>query len=108
MSLADGPSAFIASLQPASFRGVPFGVLTDTDTFGRRLALHEYPMRDKPWAEDLGKRARRFQIAGFLITDSLVYGGGDVIAQRDAMAAAVEAAGAGALVHPTLGSVQVT
>ncbi|EKN4897377.1 DNA circularization N-terminal domain-containing protein, partial [Yersinia enterocolitica] len=30
-------------LHPASFRGVPFAVMTAEGVFGRRQAIHEYP-----------------------------------------------------------------
>lgn len=95
-------------LQQASFRGVPFGVLGGEGRFGRRIASHEYPMRDKPYIEDMGRSTRRFNITGFLIENSVVYGGGSVIAQRDAMVAAAEAAGPGTLVHPTYGELTVS
>jgi prophage DNA circulation protein len=94
-------------LQPASLNGVRFGVLGDEARFGRKTVLHEYPMRDKPYAEDLGRAARRISITGFLIEDSLVYGGGSVTAQRDALVAAAETAGPATLVHPTLGRLTV-
>ena len=42
-------------LRPASFRGVPFLVDESHVVIGRRVVLHEYPLRDKPYAEDLGK-----------------------------------------------------
>jgi len=94
-------------LQPASFRGVPFGVLGGESRFGRRVAVHEYPNRDKPYIEDLGRSARKITLVGFLVQDSTVYGGGNVIAQREAMVSAVERAGPGILVHPTLGELRV-
>lgn len=95
-------------LQQASFRGVPFGVLAADGKFGRRVAVHQYPNRDKPYVEDLGRSTRRITLAGFLVENSLVYGGGGVLAQRDAMVAAAETAGQGTLVHPTLGELQVS
>ncbi|KAA6176198.1 DNA circularization protein [Pseudomonas veronii] len=95
-------------LNKASFRGVPFAVYGGDARFGRRLALHEYPGRDKPYIEDMGRSTRRIRMSGFLVTDSLVYGGGNVLAQRDALVAAVEAAGPGALMHPTLGALKVS
>lgn len=95
-------------LNQASFRGVPFAVYGGDARFGRRLALHEYPGRDKPYVEDMGRSTRRIRMSGFLVTDSLVYGGGNVLAQRDALVAAVEAAGPGALMHPTLGALKVS
>jgi prophage DNA circulation protein len=92
--------SYWSQLQQASFRGVPFAVTSITNRFGRRNAIHEYPFRDEPWIEDLGKSSRRFQISGFIVGD-------DVIAQRSRMIDAVEAPGDGTLVHPTLGRIQV-
>lgn len=94
-------------LQPASLNGVRFGVLGDESRFGRRTALHEYPKRDKPYAEDMGRATRRMTISGFLIENSFVYGGGAVLAQRDALVAAAERPGPATLVHPTLGQLTV-
>lgn len=87
-------------LQPASFRGVPFEVEGDDGTFGRRVQVHEYPQRDKPFAEDLGRETREFQITGFVV-------GPDYLAARDRLLAALEEPGAGTLVHPWYGSMQV-
>lgn len=99
---------FAASLQPSSFRGVPFGVTLGESRFGRSLALHEYPFRDTQWAEDLGRGTRQFTIQGFLISDSLIYGGGDITDQRTALIGAAETKGKGTLIHPTLGRLQVS
>lgn len=95
-------------LRPASFRGVPFAVLGGEGRFGRRVAVHEYPGKDRPYVEDLGRSTRRIGLVGFLVEDSLVYGGGSVIGQRERMIAAVEAKGPGILVHPTLGELRVS
>ncbi|UMR99562.1 DNA circularization protein [Escherichia coli] len=94
-------------IHQASFRGVPFGVIQGDGYFGRRVAIHEYPFRDTVWVEDLGRSARRFTLRGFLVQDSLVYSGGDVFAQRDALIAACESGESGLLVHPTLGEMTV-
>lgn len=99
--------SFLDELQPASFRGVPFGVLGGESRFGRRVATHEYPNRDKPYMEDLGRSTRRIGLVGFLVENSIVYGGGSVVGQREAMVAAAEQAGPGILVHPTLGELRV-
>lgn len=88
-------------LRPASFRGVPFSVLATDGQLGRRAAVHEYPGRDKPWVEDLGRRARVFSLHAVVL-------GADWMAQRDALISALEAAGPGELVHPTLGALQAT
>lgn len=86
-------------LRDASFRGVPFSVEDDDASFGRRVQLHEYPNRDKPWAEDLGRAARRLTINAYVI-------GGDYADQRDRLIAAVETNGPGTLVHPQYGEMQ--
>jgi prophage DNA circulation protein len=98
--------ALFSNLRTASFRGLPFVVTETPFSVGRRLQVHEYPFKELPWVEDLGRKARRYGFTGFLI-NSRIYGGGDVYAQRDAMRAACEAAGPGTLIHPSLGSLQV-
>jgi prophage DNA circulation protein len=88
-------------LRPASFRGVAFQVDASEFEAGRRVEVHEYPQRDKPWAEDLGRAARNISFDGFVI-------GADYVAQANRLVAALEEAGAGALVHPWLGNMQVS
>ncbi|MGZ3272374.1 MAG: DNA circularization protein [Caulobacteraceae bacterium] len=106
---AKAPAATQAkAMQKASWRGVPFAVTLGEFRSGRRQALHEYPFRDDPWPEDIGRKTRRFAVTGFLVTDSLVYGGGDVVDQRERMIAAAEKKGTGELVHPTFGKLTVS
>ncbi|BGI52720.1 MAG: DNA circularization N-terminal domain-containing protein [Candidatus Hamiltonella defensa (Ceratovacuna japonica)] len=87
-------------VHPASFRGVPFQVEGDEATFGRRVQTHEYPNRDKPYTEDLGRATRRFQITAYLV-------GEDYLVQRDRLIAAIETPGPGTLVHPYYGELSV-
>lgn len=85
----------------ASWRGVPFRT-TDADLgVGRRNVLNEYPLRDTPYVDDLGRKARTYQVEGFVIGD-------DYLAQRDALVAAFEEPGPGELVHPRYGRVWVS
>ena len=98
---------FHDSLLPATFRGVPFAVRSNAAQFGRRLAVHEYPGRDTPWTEDLGRGARRIRFTGFLVTGDAVYAGAPVAAQRALLIAAAEKPGSGTLTHPTLGILDV-
>lgn len=78
----------------ASFRGVPFLVESSERSGGRRVVVHEFPLRDQPFAEDLGKRAGVFRLDAYVIGD-------DYLAQRDALLTALEdTAGPGELVHP--------
>ena len=88
-------------LQPASFRGVPFDVESDDGTFGRRVQVHEYPNRDKPYVEDMGRATREMNFTAFLI-------GADYMDKRDRLLAAIEQAGAGTLIHPWYGERKVT
>lgn len=105
-SILTGPLAgsWWGSLRQASFGGVPFAVVGTNTRFGTRNVVHEYPFRDDAWAEELGKLPRRFEIVGFLIENSQVYGGGPVIAQRDRLVEACEN-GAQTLIHPTFGRI---
>lgn len=89
-------SPFEATLLPASFGGIPFAVLGNQISTGRRLAVHEYPFRDIPYSEDLGRRARRISFSAFVI-------GADVAAQTAALLKQCEVKGPQLLVHPTLG-----
>jgi len=88
-------------LQPATFRGVPFEVESDDGAFGRRTQVHEYPQRDKPYAEDLGRATREINITAFLIGD-------EYLAARDKLLEALETAGPGTLVHPWYGELKVS
>jgi len=88
-------------LQKASFRNVSFEVESDDATFGRRVEVHEYPQRDLPYAEDLGRKAREKSLTAFVIGD-------DYMAKRDALLGAFEKAGSGELIHPYYGRMMVT
>lgn len=88
------------SLRPASFRGVPFKVEDHQASAGRRLQVTEYPERDEPLVEDLGRKARRWKIVGYVI-------GPNYMPSRDAVIKACEEKGPGTLVHPYLGELQV-
>ena len=48
--------------RPGSFRGVPFHLKSSSSTGGRRTVLNEFPLRDTPMTEDMGRRARQFQL----------------------------------------------
>jgi prophage DNA circulation protein len=98
ISLVAGLSggSWLDYLQPASWRGVGFVVLQSEVVRGRRTALHEYPYGDTVWVEDLGRGTRSYNFRGFLVGD-------DCYIQEQTMLAAVEVAGPGTLVHPSLG-----
>jgi len=88
-------------LRPASFRGVPFAVVDAGLAAGRRVEVHTYPKRDKPWVEDLGRATREIDITAVVV-------GSDYVARANALLAAFEQPGPGTLVHPWLGTMQVS
>ncbi len=82
----------------ASFRGVTFLVESEERSGGRRAVVHEFPLRDDPFVEDLGRRARGFRLDGYVIGD-------DYLTQRDKLLDALEgSAGPGELVLPGYGA----
>ncbi|HBD37513.1 MAG TPA: DNA circulation family protein, partial [Cupriavidus sp.] len=114
-SLFNGGSGYWSQLRPASYNGVPFAVLAESGTFGRRSVVHEYPNKEtRPWVEDLGIQTSVMRVTGFLVENSLVYGGGSVLLQRNRLLNQItgfkngktNATGLGTLVHPTWGTIK--
>lgn len=87
-------------LRPASFRKVPF--LVDGTEFetGRRTQVHEYPQRDKPYSQDMGRATRHIEFDAFVI-------GEDYVEKANALLGALEEYGSGALIHPWFGTLKV-
>lgn len=88
------------NMRRGSFRGAPFFTNAVDDEVGRRVAVHEYPGRDNPYPEDMGRKARGFTVECYV-------SGPEYMAQRDALIAAVEKKGPGKLVHPFWGEFTV-
>jgi prophage DNA circulation protein len=102
----DNADPWVKQLRPASFRGVLFKVDTSDVTLGRRNVVHEYPFRDIPYTEDLGKKAREINIRAYVINSPT--GDASFLDLQDALIRAIEAdATPGTLVHPILGTLQV-
>lgn len=87
------------SWRQASYRGVPFCFDTSGGTYGRRYAMHEYPGRDVPYAEDLGRAQRTWTFNAYVI-------GSAFHTTRTRLLSACEAPGPGSLVLPYIGRVQ--
>ena len=105
---------FRDALLQASFRGAPFFCEANSKDTGRRLVVHEFPKKDIPYAEDMGRRAKGFTIRAYCITYPLTLDGDkgqlyniDYRVPRDALIIALEARGPGTLVLPTLPREQV-
>ncbi|MCP1245969.1 DNA circularization N-terminal domain-containing protein [Acetobacter cerevisiae] len=96
-----GLSKLAGEFLQGSFRGVPFVVMGNGGQAGRKQAVHDYPYRDTPWVEDLGRRGRLYRITGFLC-------GATCYVQRDLLTTASEASGPGLLIHPTIGVIRAS
>ena len=83
-------------LVAGTFRGVPFRTVDAEMRVGRRNVVNEYPQRDLPYVDDLGRRARRFVVEAYVI-------GEGYRAERDALIEAFEGKGSGELIHPRYG-----
>lgn len=84
-------------LRPASFRGIPFFIEVSQYTSGRRVTFHEFPDRDLPFAEDLGRVGRTFRVEGHILGD-------DYFEQKERIIEAAEKEGPGELIHPYFGT----
>lgn len=85
----------------ANFRGIPFLVNAADRAGGRRVVVHEFPQRDVPFVEELGRRSRRFRIDGYVIGD-------DYVEQKTKLLGALEdTSDPGDLVHPNYGRLRV-
>lgn len=94
------PSPIQDNLRQASFRGIQFQVDSSSFETGRRTQVHEYPQRDKPYAQDMGRSARNVEFDAFVI-------GADYLDKANVLIGAMEAGGSGALVHPWFGTLTV-
>jgi prophage DNA circulation protein len=93
--------AWFDALLPASFNGVPFYVENLDKNFGRRKVDNEYPLRDDPYIEDLGRLPRRFKLKAYFAGDFFA-------AERALLEAALERSStAGTLILPTYGILRV-
>jgi len=99
--MASTKQVWQGQIQKASFRGVAFFVRASESEFGRRTKAHEYPLRDRPYVEDMGRKARQFTVEAIIL-------GSDYMTFRDRLLAALEAPGPGRLVHPYLGEMTVS
>jgi prophage DNA circulation protein len=97
-------------LKRASFRSVPFFVDTGVRESGRRTVAHEFPKRNVPYAEDMGRRAREFTVRGYIIVyphDADDLRKKNYIEPRDKLITALETDGSANLQLPLLGILNV-
>jgi len=85
-------------LRNASFRGSHFWVETDGVSGGRRIVVHEFPLSELPYNEDMGQQARRYEVEAYVV-------GGQAGAQAKALVEACTAPGPASLVLPLFGTI---
>ena len=84
---------------PASFNGARSPLREHRRESGRRIVEHQFPKKDLPYAEDMGRSAREFTVRGYCIVFPFDTGDGlrtiDYTVVRDLLIAALEAEGPG-------------
>jgi prophage DNA circulation protein len=98
-------------LLPASFRSAEFHVETGSKENGRRIIVHEFPKKEEPYSEDMGRAAFRFTVRGYCVaypinTPIELYRRDYRIA-RNALIKELQKEGGGILQLPTLDPVKV-
>ena len=91
---------YLDELRQASFRGFEFFVSTSQVGGGRRAVQHQYPNRETPYTEDMGRSARSYQLEGHVI-------GNDYLEAKRRLFEVFEKKGGGELIHPFYGSLMV-
>jgi prophage DNA circulation protein len=88
------------AVSPASFRGISFLIPQTSVPVGMKGPLHEFPQRDTPFFEQMGKQAQVHKMTAWVVGD-------DCFERRDKLIEALQTPGPGELVHPWLGRLQV-
>jgi len=84
----------------AKWKGFEFFVDTSSDEVGRRGDIYEYPLSDYIGYKDLGARASRFKLEGYLI-------GTDQMSKTLQIMREARSPEPGVLIHPMYGSIRV-
>jgi prophage DNA circulation protein len=97
------------ALLPASFRSAHFHCEAGSKENGRRIATHEFPKKELPYSEDMGRRAKAFTVRAYCIQFPFNMAGQglelynrDYRIARDLLLTALEIAGPGPLQLPSL------
>ncbi|TYL87444.1 DNA circularization N-terminal domain-containing protein [Bradyrhizobium cytisi] len=110
-NIFDLPAVWRRALMPASFNGARFHCEANSRESGRRIVEHQFPKKELPYAEDMGRAAREFSVRGYCIvfpydSENTLYSR-DYRRARDELILQLEAEGPGTLQLPTQPSQQV-
>jgi prophage DNA circulation protein len=92
-------------LLPAHFDGRLFHVEAGSHESGRRIVTHEFPKKDLPYSEDMGRRAIEFSVRGYcvqFVNDSNELYQRDYTTPRDNLMERLERGGSGMLQLPLM------
>jgi prophage DNA circulation protein len=93
-------------LLPARFRQAWFHVEAMSKENGRRIVVHEFPKKEFPYSEDMGRKAIEFSVRGYCIAypqdTSIPLYRRDYRVARDILLRELETEGPGELQMPTL------
>ena len=89
--------SWMQDLKQASFRGVPFHVDTVERKPGFQSVLQDYPFQEQPTVSRQGKATEEIKFSAYVV-------GPDYVQQCKALENELNKPGAGALVHPTSGT----
>jgi len=92
--------SWLDDYRQASFRGVEFYIAGHEGRGGRRQQNTEFPGRETPYVEDLGRKSFSGMLEAYVIGD-------DYNIQRNKLIIALDKKGPGLLVHPYHGNMQV-
>jgi prophage DNA circulation protein len=99
---------FRDALLTASYKNAEFFCEANSRNTGRRIITHEFPKKDIPYSEDMGRRAKIFTVRAYCITYPYTMDGAlgnlyniDYRVARDNLVYVLEQAGPGTLVLPT-------
>lgn len=67
MDIMDIKNPWRADVQPARFKNAPFHCEVGSRESGRRIVEHEFPKKELPFAEDMGRQAIQFTVRGYCI-----------------------------------------
>src|SRR5262252_10831702 len=90
-------------LLPAHFDNKLFHVEAGTRESGRRIVTHEFPKKDYPYSEDMGRRAKEFSVRGYCVqyvTDANKLFQRDYTVPRDDLETRLQTGGPGTLQLP--------
>lgn len=88
------------NLRQGSFRGIEFFTKDVQTAAGRRAVQHQFPNREEPYSEDMGRAARVYTVQGYVLGD-------DYFKAKTDLLKVFEKKGPGELIHPYYGSVFV-